>query len=130
MKALDPTFETQGVLLFKNIFKAAPAAIEMFSFKDEPDLYNSPKLKKHGAAVCAYVDKAMDDFKGNAASFVALGQRHHGRGVQIPHYAVVGDALMETFAQAGGEKFTDEIRSTWIILYNMLAGVMQSDLPK
>ena len=33
--------EKVGVVLFKNIFKIAPGAIDLFSFKDEPDLYNS-----------------------------------------------------------------------------------------
>jgi hypothetical protein len=33
--------ETVGVLLFKNIFTAAPAVLELFSFKNSSDLYNT-----------------------------------------------------------------------------------------
>ena len=38
---------TPGVLLFKKIFEIAPEALGLFSFKDEEDVYNSPKLKAH-----------------------------------------------------------------------------------
>mmetsp|Transcript_141270 Transcript_141270/g.256806 ORF Transcript_141270/g.256806 Transcript_141270/m.256806 type:complete len:103 (+) Transcript_141270:68-376(+) len=39
--------EHLGVKLFKNIFQAAPQALQLFSFKDEAALYESPKLKRH-----------------------------------------------------------------------------------
>ena len=90
VKALDQSFETQGVILFKNIFTIAPGALQLFSFKDEPDLYNSSKLKKHGKAVMTYVDLALDDFAGNTSKLQTLGKRHFDRGIQIPHYEVVG----------------------------------------
>ena len=90
VKEIDETFETQGVLLFRHIFTIAPGALELFSFKDEPDLYNSSKLKKHGKGVMTYVDMALDDFDGNRPELHRLGKRHFDRGIQIPHYEVVG----------------------------------------
>lgn len=32
---------------FKRIFEIAPGALQLFSFKDEKDVYNSAALKKH-----------------------------------------------------------------------------------
>ena len=61
MKALDETFVTQGVILFRNIFQIAPEALQLFSFKDEPDLYESNKLKKHGANVMKAVNNAVEN---------------------------------------------------------------------
>ena len=52
--------ETVGVLLFKEIFKIAPGALALFSFKDEDPLYESPKLKKHAIYVVKTVGKAVD----------------------------------------------------------------------
>ena len=48
-----------GVVLFKNIFKIAPGALKLFSFKDEKDLYNSPALKSHGMMVVKTVGVAV-----------------------------------------------------------------------
>ena len=41
--------ENVGVLLFKNIFTITPEALELFSFRNEPNLYDSLTLKAHGA---------------------------------------------------------------------------------
>ena len=49
-----------GVLLFKNIFTIAPDAINLFvSFKDEANLYESPKLEAHGIKVVTTVGTAV-----------------------------------------------------------------------
>ena len=37
--------EPAGVLFFKRLFEIAPEALELFSFKKEDNLYESPKLK-------------------------------------------------------------------------------------
>ena len=79
--ALDNTFATQGVILFKHIFQLAPGALEMFSFKDEPDLYNSPKLIKHGQNVFKAVDNALSGFSGHKTKLEQLGGRHVTKGV-------------------------------------------------
>jgi hypothetical protein len=63
-KAMGLGQETVGVLLFKNIFTIAPGALQLFSFKDEPNLYEGENLKKHGLRVVGMVDKcvaALDD---------------------------------------------------------------------
>ena len=59
VRAIDDTFAATGVILFRHIFTIAPEALALFSFKDEPDLYNSPKLIKHGQNVMKYIDKAI-----------------------------------------------------------------------
>ena len=100
----------------------------MFSFKDEPDLYESPKLKKHGAGVLKYVDSALADFAGQQKALAGLGERHQARGVQIPHYKVVGDALVLTLQDALGDAFTPELKESWIAVYSLVCSAMQGDL--
>ena len=51
--------ETVGLILFKNIFTAAPDAINLFSFKGTSDLYNSVQLKRHGKMVVMKVNDAV-----------------------------------------------------------------------
>ncbi|MBM7072308.1 hemin receptor [Shewanella sp. 202IG2-18] len=50
--------------------------------------------------------------------------RHIGYGVQDEHYQTVGQALIDTLAQAFGEDFTDELKSAWLTMYETVATVM------
>ena len=36
-----------GVAFFRRIFEIAPGALQLFSFKNEADVYNSSALKRH-----------------------------------------------------------------------------------
>lgn len=45
VKAIDTTFETQGVRMFKNFFELEPAALELFSFRASSNLYENKHLK-------------------------------------------------------------------------------------
>ena len=51
--------ETVGVILFKNIFTIAPGALDLFSFKNEPDIYESRSLKNHGRIVVETVGRVV-----------------------------------------------------------------------
>ena len=43
-----------------------------------------------------------------------LGKRHVKRGVQIPHYEVVGQALIATLSDGLGAEFTDDLKASWV----------------
>merc|ERR1712226_427480 len=93
--------ETAGKLLYQNIFKIAPGALQMFSFKDEPDMYNSSRFKQVSTRTVATVGTAvsmlrnLDDLVPVLAD---LGTKHIAYGVIPAHYDVVGQALLETLA--------------------------------
>ena len=55
--------EKVGIVLFKNIFKIAPGALQLFSFKDEEDLYSSEALKSHGMMVVKTVGVAVSSLE-------------------------------------------------------------------
>ena len=85
--------EKVGVVLFKNIFKIAPGALQMFSFRDEPNLYESAVLKKHGAAVVSAVGTAvagLSDLEALVPVLRNLGKTHAKRGILPEHYPIVG----------------------------------------
>ena len=64
-----------GVLLFKNIFTIAPAAINLFvSFKDEENLYESPKLEAHGIKVGMAASGGGSNYAGSAGGGAGGGK--------------------------------------------------------
>ena len=50
------------------------------------------------------------------------------RGVKLPHYEVVGNALLKTLQDALGPDFTDELRDMWLEVYGMVTNTMKGDL--
>ena len=68
--------ENVGVLLFKNIFTIAPEALELFSFRNEPNLYDSLTLKAHGVNVVNTVGKAVAGLREFYTLVPALAALH------------------------------------------------------
>jgi hemoglobin-like flavoprotein len=90
---LDAKKTAVGVLLFREIFSLAPGALELFSFKDVEDVYESPMLKAHGKAVVGAVDAAvhlLDDVSKLVPILEELGQFHNKKNIVGAHYDVVG----------------------------------------
>jgi hemoglobin-like flavoprotein len=128
IKALDESLETQGVILFKHIFTIAPAALQLFkSFKDEPNMYEFPRMRRHAAGVLKGVEQALLDFAGFKATLNAIGAKHVPRGVQIPHFAIVKQALVKTLQDALGDNLTPELTGYWATCFDMIAAEMQRD---
>ncbi len=55
-----------------------------------------------------------------------LGRRHVGYGVETHHYALVGEALLDTLREGLGATFTQEAEDAWRAAYNLLAVTMLS----
>ena len=53
-----------------------------------------------------------------------LAERHVGYGARPAHYAVVGQALLDTLATGLGPAFNAETRDAWTIAYGTLSSVM------
>ncbi|CAK0893043.1 unnamed protein product, partial [Prorocentrum cordatum] len=116
--------ETVGVLLFKQIFDIAPQALQLFAFKDEPNLYDSPKLKGHGVKVVTTVDAVVNsvrDLEALKPTLQDLGLRHVGYGVLPPHYDVVGKALLRTLKLGLQDAFTKRVEAAWTKLWAFVA---------
>ena len=104
--------ENVGVLLFKNIFTIAPEALQLFSFKDEPDLYESLALKAHGVNVVNTVGKAvagLREFYTLIPALAALGERHVSYGIVEVHYDVAFSS--PSFLLLAKNAPTDRVRS-------------------
>ena len=58
-KVLDKNLEATGIEFFQRIFTYAPEALQLFSFRDEADLYHSEALSKHAASVMGTIGTAL-----------------------------------------------------------------------
>jgi len=122
--------ETVGILLFKNIFTIAPAALDLFSFKDEKDVYNSPKLKAHAIGVVNTVGVAVSKLEalGEVVPVLQeLGRNHVRYGVKAAHYEVVGKALLETLRGGLGSAFKPEVEVAWTKVFKIVSDTMIGD---
>lgn len=127
-KAAALGVENVGVALFKKIFEIEPGALALFSFRDTPDLYNSPSLKKHGVAVVGAVGVAvvgLKDLDKLVPVLQQLGARHVGYGVVPEHFDIVGKALILTLREALGEDvFSEEVEEAWTNVFGVIKSVM------
>ena len=84
----------------KNIFEIAPDALNLYPFKDVPNLYNSQELKRHFRNLLDYFMQAIESLKDPEVNIVTtlkkLGKRHVGYEVVEEHYNVVGRAILDT----------------------------------
>jgi methyl-accepting chemotaxis protein len=94
--------EVVGILLFKNIFAAAPSALLFFSFKDDVNMYESRGFKKHVVSVVNTVGVAVSSLEtlGSLVPVLkSLGEKHstygtEGNRIGKAHYDLVGQQLL------------------------------------
>lgn len=116
-KLVEPISETAADLFYGKLFELAPEVKPLF----KSDIKDQGKklMQMIGVAVAG-----LDNLGELTPAVAALGKRHVGYGVEDAHYNVVGEALLWTLGQGLGEKFTDEVKEAWTIVYTTLAGVM------
>ena len=123
---LDAKKTAVGVLLFREIFSLAPGALELFSFKDVEDVYESPMLKAHGKAVVGAVDAAvhlMDDVSKLVPILEELGQFHNKKNIVGAHYDVVGQAVVNVIGSALNG-LSEAQTNAWVKVYSTIKSVM------
>jgi len=124
--------DTVGKVIFMKIFKKAPGAIALFSFKD--DGVEPVHLFRLGSPATAHVTKVVTTV-GTAVSLLrdldtlvpvlqALGLKHGGLGVVAEHYDVVGEAVIESLAVALGPQFTEPVKNAWLKIFTTVKTVM------
>ena len=126
--------DTVGKVIFMKIFKKAPGALQMFSFKDTGTAEDPVTLFKLGSPAVAHVTKVVTTV-GTAVSLLtdldtlvpvlqALGLKHQTLGVAPEHYDIVGEAVIESLAVALGPNFTDPVKNAWLKIYTTVKTVM------
>jgi len=129
-KAAALGVENVGMLLFRNIFEIAPEAVQLFPFRDDADIYESPVLKSHASKVVIAVGTVVDGIDNLdevTPVLQSLGLRHVGYSVVAVHYEVVGAALLKTLKAGLGDAFTVEAEASWRKLWAWIRTTMISD---
>jgi hemoglobin-like flavoprotein len=92
------------------------------------EMYESPKFKKHAAGVVGTVNTAVNMLGPDLSPLVdvlkALGKKHVKYGVVEAHYAVVGQALIETLDAAMSDKFTADVKAAWLEIWGIISSTM------
>lgn len=124
--------DTVGKVIFMKIFKKAPAAIALFSFK--ADGVEPTKLFRLGSPATAHVTKVVTTV-GTAVSLLrdletlvpvlqGLGLKHQSLGIVPAHYDVVGEAVIESLAVALGANFTEPVKNAWLKVFTIVKTTM------
>ena len=112
-----PIAETAAGLFYDRLFELAPQVRALF----KGDMAEQGrKLMAMLRTVTVVLDKP--DVLVPAAQ--RLAERHVGYGAEPAHYAVVGQALLDTLAKGLGPAFTPEVKAAWTTAYTTLSSVM------
>ena len=112
-----PISEQAAAIFYARLFELAPQVRALF----KGDMTEQGrKLMAMLRTVVTVLDKP--DVLVPAAE--RLTERHVGYGAQPAHYAVVGQALIDTLQTGLGDAFTAETKAAWLAAYGTLSSVM------
>ena len=116
---LEPRADACAATFYDRLFETAPAARAMFPAGD---------LREQRAkflAMMSRIVRTLDEPQRLVPTLSSLGSRHVGYGASAEAYGLVGETLLDTFAELLGDRFTPELRDAWREGYALIAGVMQ-----
>ena len=114
---LAPIAQQAAALFYRNLFRLDPSLEALF--KGDMVQQGERLMKMIGTAVAL-----LDEPARLVPALKALGARHVSYGVEEPHYAIVGQALIGTLEQGLGAAFGPPVRAAWIEVYGFIARTM------
>jgi hemoglobin-like flavoprotein len=108
-----------STLFYDKLFERDPKLREMF----REDI--AGQGMKFMTTLGVIVD-ALDDPEKLEDELGPLGEGHAALGVAAGHFAVMEEALMDTFRSTMGERFTPEIEEAWRVAFEEISKVMIS----
>jgi hemoglobin-like flavoprotein len=109
--------ERFGVAFYDRLFELAPRVRAMFP----ADMTGQRAKLVHAVAVLM---RGLDQPDAMEPVLRSLGARHVGYKVEASHYAVVGEALVDTLDHFGPQRLCDGTRRAWNRLYGWIAATM------
>ena len=114
-----PIAEAAAGLFYARLFELDPQLKPLFK----------GDMKRQGMMLMSMIATAVRGLSNTEALIPMvknLGRRHVGYGVKDSHYAVVGQALIETLEKGLGKDFDAATREAWLSAYSLLSSVMKS----
>lgn len=103
---------------YNHLFEIAPSVRPLFR----------ESMKVQGRALVKMIDVAVslvDDLPKLVPALQDLAKRHVKYGVRVPHYAVVGEALLYALKTClGEEQATSEVMHAWLTVYSVMISVI------
>ena len=112
-----PRLAEASAIFYQRLFALAPETRAMF----KGDLAEQGRKLMQ---VLATIVRNLTDLGPLLDSVDYLAQRHVGYGVRDEHYALVGEALMETLQECLADSFTKRTERAWGYAYTILSGRM------
>jgi len=106
-----------GELFYRRLFELDPSLRPMFG----EDLERQASMLVNALTVA--VMNFLDQRRG-ARAVRELGARHSSYGVVDAHYETFGEALLWTFEQRFGERFTPALRAAWNEAWKEISALM------
>ena len=117
-EAVKPQADEFVNSFYENLFTANPEAKPLFDTtnmaEQKKKLLNSLVLVVENLRQPDVLDKALR----------GLGARHVKYGALPEHYPLVGSALLTTFEQYLGDKWTSNVKQAWVDAYGAISEIM------
>ncbi len=116
---VEPQKEAFAGAFYQRLFALYPQTLPLFAATD---------MKRQQSSLMATLELVVAGVaRGDnvVPSIEQLGRRHAMYGVKEEHYPMVGQALLETFEQFLGEKWTSQVEATWTEAYTIITDHMK-----
>jgi hemoglobin-like flavoprotein len=114
-----PIADSAAALFYQRLFELDPELKGLF----KTDIQQQGKKLMQMITVAV---RGLSDLEKLVPAVQDLGRRHVGYGVRSKDYESVGAALLWTLEQGLGGDFTPEVKASWVAVYGLLAGTMQT----
>ena len=115
---ITPNAEEFVNSFYENLFTANPEAKPLFANTNMAE----QKKKLLNSLVLVVQNLRMPDVLNS--SLRGLGARHVKYGALPEHYPLVGSALLTTFEQYLGDKWTPDVKQAWVDAYGAISEIM------
>jgi hemoglobin-like flavoprotein len=111
------------------LFELEPEAKAIFGFRKNQDvngaLCKAPRFIKHAKYFIQMIDKALGmlgpDIELLTEILLDLGAKHVGYGVKPEYFPSMGRALIFAVKEQLKDRFTDEMKDSWVEVYGALS---------
>lgn len=117
-EGIKPQADAFANSFYDNLFTAYPEAKPLFISTNMPE----QKKKLLSSLVLVVENLRNPELLSNALR--GLGARHVKYGALAEHYPLVGNALLTTFEQYLGDKWTPGVKQAWVDAYSAISEIM------
>lgn len=116
-KEMAPDFKVIIIKFYERLFEVNPEYRKIF--KNDIDAQANKFIHMLGLGV-----RGLDNEAELAPALKFLGKNHRSYGVSEEDYPVVRDALLYSFRNYLGDRFTPESEESWKEFYDHISGIM------